>query len=710
MELGESRWRTSDRGITDRLSLLQQSRSALLSQDDMARKLLGLTIFILLFTLPLCAQALDQYGGRTDIPCTPTGWFHTQKIGNRWWLCTPLGNVFYAQMMNGVIAQDSTTTAKIASKYGSTPTWTIAANTQIKSWNFNSLTTGSYLYNFPIGTDASFPLDSSGIRSQPVKMPFTLQVRPALYAMHNSNGWLPNPVKNMLYVHSPFFTGYASPNGIADYYDSGVATWLQTELVPGNDFTITTFNNSPYKNYIIGFFSDDSDETNGFGSGPDFPTTPPGKNNYNLGMQVAAMSPLDTANSSFAYVYTNTQIYSKLTLRNNLATQYGTVGALNTAWGSSYTTFDSSGVCVGSQPVTCASSVAADAVGTGDGTTLTFSHTLSHTTVSGFSLQVLVAGTPVAGDICNNGAGVGCSAKTGTLYGPNVSGTINYSTGALSISFTAGHAPASSAAITATYVANGWGIGTGFLDEDDRPAHTWMGTDWTAMSNANANTKADLNTFLQAIATKYFSDCQTQLKAVYPNIMYLGPDSLSTWGGVPPIPVLKAASSYLDAFLTSAVTVYTQAEMDAIASNFGDKPYFGSFYSTANPDSALSQYANNIAPVGFATQAARGSAYTTMMTEQLQTAHTTGGTFPYIGVYWWEYYDNWGERMNWGIVTHLDNAYDGHEAGSGNVTCSAPLTAYTCGGEPTPSGGALPPFGDLITPVKSANALWLSIQ
>jgi hypothetical protein len=52
------------------------------------------------------------------------------------------------------------------------------------------------------------------------------------------------------------------------------------------------------------------------------------------------------------------------------------------------------------------------------------------------------------------------------------SGTINYSTGALSITFTAGNAAANDAAITATYVSNGWGIGTGFLDEDDRPAHT----------------------------------------------------------------------------------------------------------------------------------------------------------------------------------------------------------------------------------------------
>jgi hypothetical protein len=38
---------------------------------------------------------------------------------------------------------------------------------------------------------------------------------------------------------------------------------------------------------------------------------------------------------------------------------------------------------------------------------------------------------------------------------------------------------------------------------------------------------------------------------------------------------------------------------------------------------------------------------------------------------------------------------------TGSVTCSAPLQAYTCGGE---SGN----YGNLVTPVKAANALWLS--
>ena len=650
---------------------------------------------------------LDKYGGVKNLKCAKaTGWFHTQKIGNRWWLCTPLGNVFYAQMMNGVAGNgDSTIQSTIARKYPTTAAWTIAANARLENWNFNSLTTNSYFENLPVGTDTNFPLDSQGIHSQPVKMPFTMMVRPALYAMSNpvkgSAPFLTNPTKNMLFVHTPYYKGYVGPGGIADYYDSGIATWLRDELTSGIDYGWNSFNASPYKNYIIGIMLDDGDQMNGFGAGPDFATVPAGRNNFNLAMQVAAMSPLETANAPFGFVYTDTLIHSKMSLRNALATEYGTVAALNSAWGSNYTTFDSSGVCVGSQPITCATSASADSVGTGNGTTLTFSTTLSHTTVSGFSLQILVAGVPVAGDQCNNWSGASCSLHTGNLYGPNVaSGSINYSTGTLSITFKAGNAPASNAAITATYVANGWGIGTGLLDEDARTAHTWMGTDWVAMSNANATTVADLTVFYQAIAAKYFSDCQTQLKAVYPNIMDLGPDALSSWNAPSAAPVLKAAAQYTDAFVTGSSVIFSQAEMDFIAANYGDKPYFGSFYSVANPDSALSAFPSSSVSGTFSTQAARGAAYTTMATQQLQTAHTTAGTFPYIGMYWWEYYDNWGEQLNWGLVTHLDNAYDGHEASTAVLQCAAPISTYKCGGEQRN-------YGDLISSVTNANHLWL---
>src|SRR5260370_27403132 len=167
-------------------------------------------------------------------------------------------------------------------------------------------------------------------------------------------------------------------------------------------------------------------------------------------MMVAAMSPVQRANSNFGWVYTDTLMHTKQALNDFLVSKDATVTALNTAWGSNYTTFDSSGT-----------QITGETIGSGNGSTLTFSYTLKNVAPAPFSVQILVNGTPVAGDTGN-----------GSIFGPNVTAsTITYATGALDLAFTTGNAPAAGAAITVNYIQNGWGTGTGFMDEDDRPAH-----------------------------------------------------------------------------------------------------------------------------------------------------------------------------------------------------------------------------------------------
>jgi hypothetical protein len=530
-------------------------------------------------------------------------------------------------------------------------------------------------------------------------MPFLISLNPAKHALYNAFGYIADPVKSMVPVVSPNFVtggGYRTSGGIPDWYDSNIRTETASELA---NSAIQT----AYLPYVVGVELEDGDQMNGFGETPDpaFPSDPVGHTLENLAMTVATMSPLQTANSDVyvsqgigSFVYANPQMYSKLALENFLKSKYSTLAALNTSWSSSYTTFDSSGTCVGSQPISCASSTSADSVGTGNGSALTFTSTLSHTTVSEFSLQILIAGSPVAGEDAHS---------PGNLWGPNASGTINRSTGAVSITFTSGHAPANGAPITATYVANGWGIGTGFLDEaDNATSQIWFGTDFVAMKNAKPTVLADMNTFLGALAAQYFSSARTQVKAVYPNLMYLGPNSLASWGTVPPAPVLTAAGQYLDAFVTSnGGTQFSQAMMDYIATYYGDKPYFASNYTCANADSAQSASSACSSGSGkFTTQAARGAAYLTSMQNVLLNTHTTAGTFPYIGMEWFAYVDFSG--TNWGLVTPSDNAYDGHEALRETVACSEPLSKFKCGGEKAS-------YGDLITSVARANLLWLDI-
>lgn len=53
---------------------------------------------------------LDRFGGRTDLPAMrATGWFHTQKQGDRWWLVSPEGHAFFSLGVNAVNFTDGRT-------------------------------------------------------------------------------------------------------------------------------------------------------------------------------------------------------------------------------------------------------------------------------------------------------------------------------------------------------------------------------------------------------------------------------------------------------------------------------------------------------------------------------------------------------------------------------------------------------------------------
>jgi len=53
---------------------------------------------------------LDQYGGSKAIPCSAGAkpHFYTEKINNRWWLCTPAGNAFFMKGVYNVDMNDTT--------------------------------------------------------------------------------------------------------------------------------------------------------------------------------------------------------------------------------------------------------------------------------------------------------------------------------------------------------------------------------------------------------------------------------------------------------------------------------------------------------------------------------------------------------------------------------------------------------------------------
>jgi hypothetical protein len=174
----------------------------------------------------------------------------------------------------------------------------------------------------------------------------------------------------------------------------------------------------------------------------------------------------------------------------------------------------------------------------------------------------------------------------------------------------------------------------------------------------------------------------------------MGPSTLGTWSVPSNRNVLQAAAQSLDVMAIGGGWPLSQAELDLVYQSYGDKPIYVGAYRTANADSAL--WRNPAGSGNFSTQADRGHEYYKTTTALATEAYSANGSRPIVGVVWWQYLDNWGEKLNWGLVSLSDNAYDGHEAVTGRVPCSAPLERYTCGGEERN-------YGDVITRVKNTH-------
>jgi hypothetical protein len=128
--------------------------------------------------------------------------------------------------------------------------------------------------------------------------------------------------------------------------------------------------------------------------------------------------------------------------------------------------------------------------------------------------------------------------------------------------------------------------------------------------------------------------------------------------------------------------------LDFIVRHAGDVPLVIWMGIMANPDSAFFRYRG-----GLPTQARRGEFYERSVSQLFETAAPTSGSYPFVGFQWWEFADNWREKLNWGLVSLSDNAYDGKEA---VVAVGKDQWGYAVGGEERD-------YGDVISHVKRAN-------
>jgi hypothetical protein len=235
-------------------------------------------------------------------------------------------------------------------------------------------------------------------------------------------------------------------------------------------------------------------------------------------------------------------------------------------------------------------------MGTGDGSTKTFSGTLAQCTGYDGDLQVFVAGAIKAGDP-GDGMKATSFSSTDNFYtnedsSKTTHGTINTSTCAWSLTFL--NAPANGAAITGTYSNGGWARGSAL--EDEAGQSTYIGSiDLYTLSGLAAAGKIDWDNFQYYVTKQYVGSMRRAFNKAAPGVMLIAEDPVGGYSVTANPTSLQAVCQYSDVFAPSSIpnvdpgnaTSDSQARADAASASCGDIPWFEFFGATHVLDSAF---------------------------------------------------------------------------------------------------------------------------
>ena len=296
------------------------------------------------FSLTVFEQPLDSYGGFLNKPC-PTGAsgsFTTLKIGSRWFFCTPAGNAFWSIGMGVVTVSDSNTDQGVTyrdiviQKYGDADNvWGVQSAKRLRSWGVNEISAYSDVHVWPFRTGVPqtvpLPVDDSP------KFSYYSFTNTSLFA---SQAVASQAVKDLVdCLSNSAYTGYYGGSTV-DPYDPNFDAYV-------NGFMAAAAVDSLAKNWLtspwmLGLAPDDTDYLYGFGPGLEIPGSD-GTVHAHIGLMALAAVPALSSSSKWDVTYTDTMVYSKRQVIAFLQTEYGSIGALNAAWGSNYSSFGSAG-------------------------------------------------------------------------------------------------------------------------------------------------------------------------------------------------------------------------------------------------------------------------------------------------------------------------------------------------------------------------------
>src|SRR5579872_766206 len=273
-----------------------------------------------------------------------------------------------------------------------------------------------------------------------------------------ANGDIDYSFKNTWTTYNGVTTGAAPGNFIAgsfaDFYDSNMNAYLCGWLKNGSDSGLLSNN---HENPWLAFWQGpEGDYIRSFGDSKRTGYTAWDSTYVDYGSRKELFMPyhlcLSLAGNGSYIPFANCTNNNKAGLIAALTTEYTTIAALNSAWGSSYASFLSTG---GQDTGTALSP-------TPNGVATTFTATLPHIPDRG-GVQVFASnGSVLCADLPGGGIS-GAYTSTGTCQGSALisSSTIQYTTATNAISITFSSAPASGAALTANSYHDGFGKGTG---------------------------------------------------------------------------------------------------------------------------------------------------------------------------------------------------------------------------------------------------------
>lgn len=300
----------------------------------------------------------DDFGAVLADASKPTGFFDVKKVANRWYFVSPLGHPFWMRAVYAVNLTDGgeAATETLRTKYRND--WTVFAPHAVKklrSWGFNALGEYSTVYTYPVPTYMR-------PQGNPIRMPFIRLLNISHYGTYNNGRLAPGPFKTLLAgaVDPQIYKDW--PGNVPDVFDPNFEIYARnlagevktpssetvfTEKGPNGEIPHPSLSNTPW---LIGTTPDDTDYVFGFGPGPDEPGRR-GVVHPHIGWVVAVTRPTQTANAEVGKAFGERQtiryddpvVYAKRAWRDFLQQEYKTVAALNSAWGSQYTTFDSDG-------------------------------------------------------------------------------------------------------------------------------------------------------------------------------------------------------------------------------------------------------------------------------------------------------------------------------------------------------------------------------